>query len=85
MSEINPPAVESDVVDQLVGGISPRVKLIVYFVGDTLLFGGIVIPMIYAFIASTDPTVQGALLGGMFSSAGGYLLTMFGIYKSNAK
>lgn len=76
---------DSDIVKDLVAGVSKRTKLVVYFVGDTLLGLALIAPQVIALLHATDPTMQGALVAGILSTAGGFLLTMFGIYKANAK
>lgn len=74
---------ESDVVKGLIAGVSKRTKFIVYVVGDTLLGLGLIVPQTVALIHTDDPVLQGALLAGILSTAGAFLLTMFGIYKAN--
>jgi hypothetical protein len=76
---------ESDVVKSLISKVSDRTKFIVYCVGDSLLGLGLIVPQIIALIHATDPVTQGALLAGILSTAGGFLLVMFGIYKSSTK
>lgn len=73
----------SDVVQELISGVSKRTKLVVYFVGDTLLGLGLITPQIVALVHTQDPVLQGALLNGILATAGGFLLTMFGIFKSS--
>ena len=76
---------DSDVVKQLVSRVSERTKFVIYIVGDALIGLGLIVPQIFALIHATDPVIQGALSAGILSTAGGFLLVMFGIYKSNKK
>lgn len=76
---------DSDVVKQLISKVSDRTKFIVYIIGDTLLGLALIAPQIIALIHTTDPVIQGALVAGILSTAGGFLLVMFGIFKSGSK
>lgn len=70
----------SDEVEQIVSKISPRTKFIVYLIGDSLIGGAIITPGI-AVVAGWTDLVAVAALSGVLSGAGGFILTMFGIYK----
>ncbi|MFC7945258.1 peptidoglycan DD-metalloendopeptidase family protein [Microbacterium oxydans] len=76
---------DSDIVKEIVGGISKRTKFIVYMIGDTLLGLALIAPQVIALLHTTDPVIQGALVAGILSTSGAYILTMFGIYKSGKK
>lgn len=73
---------ESDEVKELIGGISRRTKMIVYIVGDTLIGLGLLVPGL-AVVFNWGDINQVVALSGIFATAGAFLLTMFGIYKSN--
>ena len=72
---------EADEVKQLVGGIDKRVKLTVYIIGDSLIGAGLILPSIaVAFNFGTLQQIQA--LSSACATAGAFILTMFGIYKS---
>ena len=72
---------EYDEVKRLVGGIDKRVKLAVYIVGDSLIGAGLILPSIaVAFNFGTLQQIQA--LSSACATAGAFILTMFGIYKS---
>lgn len=72
---------DSDEVKKLVGGISSKVKLAVYIVGDTLIGAGLVLPSLaVAFNFGTLNQIQA--LSSACATAGAFVLTMFGIYQS---
>lgn len=75
---------ESEVVQDLVAGVSKRTKLVVYFIGDALIGLGIITPGV-AVVLGWEDLVRVAALSGLLASAGGFLLTMFNIYKSRSK
>lgn len=73
---------EADEVKQLVGGISKPVKLAVYIIGDGLIGAGLILPSLaVAFNSGTLQQVQA--LSSACATAGAFILTMFGIYKSS--
>lgn len=67
-------------VQDMVKGISTRTKLTVYIIGDSLIGLGILAPQA-AIVFGWGDVVRIVALSGMFTAAGGFLLTMFGIYK----
>lgn len=72
---------DSDEVKKLVGGISSKIKLAVYIVGDLLIGAGLVLPSLaVAFNFGTLNQIQA--LSSACATAGAFVLTMFGIYKS---
>jgi hypothetical protein len=73
----------SEVVQDLVSGVSKRVKLAVYIAGDTLIGLGLVVPS-FALVMGWTDIVRIVALSGCLSTAGAFVLTMFGIYKSGA-
>lgn len=75
---------ESEDVKEITGSISKKTKLTVYIIGDTLLGLGILTPSAAIVFGWTD-VVRIVALSGLFTAAGGFLLTMFGIYKSGKK
>lgn len=74
---------ETDEVKEIVAGIPKYVKTIVYIVGDSLLGLGALFPSIAVAFSLNLSIEQIAAFSGMFGTAGGFLLTMFGIYKKN--
>ena len=68
-------------VQELVSGIDRRVKIAVYIVGDLLIGLGLLIPNL-ALAFDVGSLVQVVALSSVFATAGAFLLTMFGIYKS---
>lgn len=79
---------KSDVVQDLVAGVSKRTKLIVYFIGDSLLGAALVAPQVTGLVEAISTgnwTLIGVFASSILGTLGGYILTMFGIYKSNAK
>lgn len=71
----------SDEVKQLVNGISKPVKLSVYIIGDLLIGAGLILPSLaVAFNFGTLQQIQA--LSSACATAGAFILTMFGIYKS---
>lgn len=73
---------EGEAVQEIVSGVSKKTKLIVYIVGDTLIGLGLICAPI-AIVAGWDDLDRIVALTGVFSTAGAFLLTMFGLYKSN--
>ena len=72
----------SDEVQEIVKGISKKTKLAVYFIGDSLIGLGIIIPQLaVALQFGTLQTVSA--WSGVLATAGAFILTMFGIYKNN--
>lgn len=71
----------SSEVEQLVNGVSKKVKLIVYIVGDALVLLGLLTPNI-AVVAGWNNLQAIVALSSAFGSAGAFVLTMFGIYKN---
>lgn len=72
---------EADEIKRLVGGIDKRVKLAVYVIGDSLIGAGLILPSIaVAFNFGTLQQIQA--LSSACATAGAFILTMFGIYKS---
>nr|DAS98201.1 MAG TPA: N-acetylmuramoyl-L-alanine amidase [Caudoviricetes sp.] len=72
---------EYDEVKKLVGGIDKRVKLAVYIVGDSLIGAGLILPSLaVAFNFGTLQQIQA--LSSACATAGAFVLTIFGIYKS---
>lgn len=76
---------ESDIAKELTAGISKRTKLIIYIVGDTLLGASAIAPQAAVAILSDDAYVKINAISGILATAGLFLLTMFGIYKSGRK
>lgn len=73
---------DSDEVQEIVKGISKKTKLAVYFIGDSLIGLGIIIPQLaVALQFGTLQTVSA--WSGVLATAGAFILTMFGIYKNN--
>lgn len=73
---------EADEVKQLVGRIDKRVKLAVYIIGDLLIGAGLILPSIaVAFNFGSLQQIQA--LSSACATAGAFILTMFGIYKSS--
>lgn len=73
---------DSDEVQEIVKGISKKTKLAVYFIGDSLIGLGIIIPQLA--IALQFGTLQTvSAWSGVLATAGAFILTMFGIYKNN--
>ena len=91
INELNKPKAEyvglagdvtsSEEVKQLVSGISKPVKLAVYIIGDSLIGAGLILPSLaVAFNFGTLQQIQA--LSSACATAGAFVLTMFGIYKS---
>lgn len=91
INELNKPKAEyvglagdvasSEEVEQLVSGISKPVKLAVYIIGDSLIGAGLILPSLaVAFNFGTLQQIQA--LSSACATAGAFVLTMFGIYKS---
>ena len=91
INELNKPKAEyvglagdvasSEEVKQLVSGISKPVKLAVYIIGDSLIGAGLILPSLaVAFNFGTLQQIQA--LSSACATAGAFILTMFGIYKS---
>ena len=76
---------ESDIAKELTAGISKRTKLIIYIVGDTLLGASAIAPQAAVAMLSNDAYVKINAISGILATAGLFLLTMFGIYKSGQK
>ena len=76
---------ESDIAKELTSGISRRTKLIIYIVGDTLLGLSAIVPQVAIAVLAQDVYVQTNAISGILATAGLFLLTMFGIYKSGRK
>lgn len=74
----------SEGMQELVQGISKKTKLFVYFVGDTLVGLGLIVPML-AIVLGWGDMQRIVALSGIFSTSGGFLLMMFGIYKGSKK
>ena len=73
---------EADEVKQLVGEIDKRVKLTVYIIGDLLIGAGLILPNI-AVALNFGSLQQIQALSSACATAGAFILTMFGIYKSS--
>ena len=71
-----------DEVKEIVEGVSQKTKTIVYFVGDTLIGLGLIVPAL-AVVFNAGSVTQVAALSSVLATAGTFILTMFGIYKSN--
>ncbi|WIE74472.1 peptidoglycan amidohydrolase family protein [Curtobacterium sp. MCSS17_007] len=71
----------SDVVAEIQSGISKKTKVIVYVVGDSLIGLGLVAPGLAVVLGFTD-LIRIVALSGLLATAGAFILTMFGIYKS---
>ena len=69
-------------VQEITGSISPRTKLMVYLIGDSLIGLAIVIPGL-AVSFNFGTLIQVQAFAGVLAAAGGFVLTMFGIYKSS--
>lgn len=74
----------SEVVKDLVAGVSKKTKMRVYIIGDTLIGLGLIVPNAAIVFGVTD-MIRVVALSGLLATAGAFVLTMFGIYKSNAK
>lgn len=72
----------SDEGQKIIGKISDKTKMTVYFIGDTLLGLGALTPQVAIIILSPDPVAKVGAISSAFATAGLYVLTMFGIYKS---
>jgi hypothetical protein len=72
----------SDEGQKIIGRISEKTKMIVYFVGDTLLGLGALTPQVAIIVLSPDPVAKVGAISSALATAGLYVLTMFGIYKS---
>lgn len=70
-----------DEIKKLVGGIDKRVKLAVYIVGDSLIGAGLILPSL-AVVFNFGTLQQIQALSSACATAGAFVLTMFGIYKS---
>lgn len=80
--------VAGDVASQnteITDGVSKKVKLAVYIIGDTLLGLGAVTPQIVVLINTQDPFIIATTLSSLFATTGLFLLTMFGIYRAGKK
>ena len=73
---------ETDEAQEIIKGISERTKLIVYIIGDLLLGASAIAPQVAIAVLSGDPYVKINAISGALATAGLFLLTMFGIYKS---
>ena len=73
---------ETDEAQEIIKGISKRTKLIVYIIGDLLLGASAIAPQVAIAVLSGDPYVKINAISGALATAGLFLLTMFGIYKS---
>lgn len=73
---------ETDEAQEIIKGISKRTKLIVYIIGDLLLGASAIAPQVAIAILSDEPYVKINAISGALATAGLFLLTMFGIYKS---
>ncbi len=71
-----------DEVEEIVDGVSQKTKTIVYFVGDALIGLGLIVPAL-AVVFNAGSVTQVAALSSVLATAGTFILTMFGIYKSN--
>lgn len=71
----------SEEVKKIVSTINPKVKLAVYIIGDLLIGAGLTMPSLaVAFNFGTLQQIQA--LSSACATAGAFILTMFGIYKS---
>ena len=73
---------ETDEAQEIIKGISKRTKLVVYIIGDLLLGASAIAPQAAIAILSDEPYVKINAISGALATAGLFLLTMFGIYKS---
>ena len=73
---------ETDEAQEIIKGISKRTKLVVYIIGDLLLGASAIAPQVAIAILSDEPYVKINAISGALATAGLFLLTMFGIYKS---
>jgi len=79
---------DSQGAQEIVSGISKKTKMIVYFIGDTMLWAAAVTPQVVSFVVavgSGDVFSMATNLNSFFATSGLFLLTMFGIYKSGQK
>ena len=74
-----------DEVEKIISGISQATKIKVYLIGDSLIGLSALMPQVAIIILSPDPYVKLAAVGSSFATAGLFILTMFGIYKSGKK
>lgn len=75
----------SDEVKEIVSGISRRTKVTVYIIGDTLIGLGVLAPSVVVALGIGMDISQLTAISGTFATAGAFLLTMFGIFKSGNK
>jgi hypothetical protein len=75
---------KSQGVQDIVSGISQKTKIRVYIVGDALIGLGVLIPQA-ALVFGWGDVVRIVAASGLAAGAGGFLLTMFGIYNSGKK
>lgn len=73
---------ETDEAQEIIKGVSKRTKLVVYIIGDLLLGASAIAPQVAIAILSDEPYVKINAISGALATAGLFLLTMFGIYKS---
>lgn len=75
----------SDSAEEITQSIPKKVKVAVYIIGDMLIGLGLLIPTATVAISTNMSAEQIAAASSTFATAGAFLLTMFGIYKSGKK
>lgn len=70
-------------VKVIVDSIPKPVKIGVYIIGDALIGAGLLTPSFVQAFAIDMNLSQVAAMSALLGTAGGFLLTMFGIYKSS--
>lgn len=71
-------------VKEIVAGISKKTKIIVYVIGDALIGLGVIVPNLAVVFGISD-IIRVVALSGVLATSGAFILTMFGIYKSNGQ
>ncbi len=80
-SDLAEKVASSDEVKELTSKIDKRIKLTVYFIGDALIGTGLLLPSLAVGLNfGTLQSIQA--LSSACATAGAFVLTMFGIYKS---
>ena len=78
-------------VEEIIGEVnkdmefSPKIKMIVYLLGDLLIIAGTQAPLVVALINTTDTATFGQLLGQLLLSTGTMLLFTFKLLKKKDK
>lgn len=75
----------SDIAEDITESIPKKVKVGIYIFGDTLIGLGLLIPTAAVAIGTNMSAEQIVAASSTFATAGTFMLTMFGIYKSGKK